>query len=172
MELFFGILVISGLYIIFNVENDYTLGIIYGLIAALLSSLFSVLNGLYVKKHSGEVISFYQLLFGVLFLTVFIVSTTGFNSVDFALTKSDIIYLVILSSICTAYAFIVSINLMKYLTPYTVMLTINLEPIYGIILAVLVFGEKEKMSPQFYIGASVILITVIINGILKNKKKT
>ncbi|MBI9042738.1 EamA family transporter [Lutibacter sp.] len=172
MELFFGLLVISGLYIIFNVENDYTLGIIYGLIAAFLSALFSVLNGLYIKKHSGEVISFYQLLFGVIFLTGFIIFTTGFNSFDFALTKSDVLYLFILSSICTAYAFIASVNLMKYLTPYTIMLTINLEPIYGIILAVLVFGEKEKMSPQFYIGASVILITVIINGILKNKKTT
>ena len=61
---------------------------------------------------------------------------------------------------------------MKYLSPYTVMLTINLEPVYGIILAVLVFGEKEKMSPQFYIGASIILITVIVNGIIKNKKNT
>ena len=172
MELFFGLLVISGLYIIFNVENDYSLGIIYGLIAAFLSALFSVLNGLYVKQHSGEVISFYQLLFGVLFITGFIVLTTGFNTVDFTLTQSDIFYLFILSSICTAYAFIVSVNLMKYLTPYTIMLTINLEPIYGIILAVIVFGEKEKMSSQFYIGASIILITVIINGILKNKKTT
>ena len=172
MELFFGLLVISGLYIIFNVENDYSLGIIYGLIAAFLSALFSVLNGLYVKKHSGEVISFYQLLFGVLFITGFIVLTTGFNTVDFTLTQSDIFYLFILSSICTAYAFIVSVNLMKYLTPYTIMLTINLEPIYGIILAVIVFGEKETISPQFYIGASIILITVIINGILKNKKTT
>ena len=81
------------------------------------------------------------------------------------------IYLIILSSICTAYAFIVSIKLMKYLTPYTVMLTINLEPVYGILLAVLIFGEKEKMSPQFYIGGIIIIITVIINGILKSKKK-
>ena len=86
--------------------------------------------------------------------------------------SAHIFYLFILSSICTAYAFIVSVNLMKYLTPYTIMLTINLEPIYGIILAVIVFGEKEKMSSQFYIGASIILITVIINRILKNKKKT
>jgi len=60
---------------------------------------------------------------------------------------------------------------MKYLTPYTVMLTINLEPVYGIILAVLIFGEKEKMSPQFYIGALIILFTVVINGILKNKNR-
>jgi drug/metabolite transporter (DMT)-like permease len=61
---------------------------------------------------------------------------------------------------------------MKFLTPYTVMLTINLEPIYGILLAVIIFGEKEKMSPQFYVGAFIIFITVVINGILKNKKTT
>jgi drug/metabolite transporter (DMT)-like permease len=80
-------------------------------------------------------------------------------------------YLAILSSICTAYAFIASVKVMKYLSPYTVMLTINLEPIYGIILAVIVFHEKEKMSPQFYIGAFVILFTVILNGIVKHYKR-
>ena len=148
------------------------MGIIYALIAAFLSALFSVLNGLYIKHHEADIISFYQLLFGVGFITVFVFFTTGFNISDFSLTYSDIVYLIILSSICTAYAFIVSVKLMKYLSPYTVMLTINLEPVYGIILAVLVFGEKEKMSPQFYIGASIILITVIVNGIIKNKKNT
>ena len=172
LELFFGLLVISGLYIIFNVETDYTLGIIYALISSFLSALFTVLNGLYIKQHDAETISFYQLFFGVVFITVFVFFTTGFNLEDYSLTTTDIIYLFILSSICTAYAFIVSVKLMKYLTPYTVMLTINLEPIYGIILAVLIFGEKEKMSPQFYLGAAIIFITVVINGLLKNKKIT
>ena len=172
LELFFGLLVISGLYIIFNVETDYTLGIIYALISSFLSALFTVLNGLYIKQHDAEIISFYQLFFGVVFITAFVFFTTGFSFEDYSLTTNDIIYLFILSSICTAYAFIVSVKLMKYLTPYTVMLTINLEPIYGIILAVLIFGEKEKMSPQFYMGAAIIFITVVINGILKNKKTT
>ena len=171
LELLFGIIVITGLYIIFNVESNYTLGIIYALVAAFLSALFSVLNGLFVRKHSAEVISFYQLASGVAFITCYIFATTGFSYDDFALSKSDFIYLFILSSICTAYAFITSVKIMKHLTPYTVMLTINLEPVYGIILAVIIFGEKEKMSPQFYIGALIILITVIINGILKNKKQ-
>lgn len=172
LELFFGLLVISGLYIIFNVETDYTLGIIYALISSFLSALFTVLNGLYIKQHDAEIISFYQLFFGVVFITVFVFLTTGFSFEDYSLTRTDIIYLFILSSICTAYAFIVSVKLMKYLTPYTVMLTINLEPIYGIILAVIIFGEKEKMSPQFYLGAAIIFITVVINGLLKNKKIT
>lgn len=169
-ELFFGIIVVAGLYLIFNVENEYTLGIIYALIAAFLSALFTVLNGLFIKKHDAEIITFYQLLFGVGFISIYVLATSDFSIQDFSLNNSDILYLLILSSICTAYAFVVSVRIMKYLTPYTVMLTINLEPVYGIILAVLFFGDKEKMSPLFYIGASVIIITVIINGILKNKK--
>lgn len=171
LELILGLVVISGLYLIFNVESEYTLGIIYALIASFLSALFTVLNGLFIKQYNADTISFYQLLFGVLFISVYIFFTYGFSVEKFSLTTSDIIYLLILSSICTAYAFIASVKIMKYLTPYTVMLTINLEPIYGIILAVIIFGEKEKMSPQFYLGALIILATVIINGIIKNKKK-
>jgi drug/metabolite transporter (DMT)-like permease len=172
LELLFGLIVIAGLYIILNFEGGYTLGIIYALIASFLSVLFTVLNGLYVRKHTAEVISFYQLLFGVFFITIYVLFTTGFTFEQFALKSSDFIYLFILSSICTAYAFIVSVKIMKHLTPYTVILTLNLEPVYGIILAVLIFGEKEKMSTQFYVGATVILLIVVINGILKNKKKT
>ncbi|HSQ46055.1 MAG TPA: EamA family transporter [Lutibacter sp.] len=172
LELLFGLIVIAGLYIILNFEGGYTLGIIYALIASFLSVLFSVLNGLFVRKYEAEVISFYQLLFGVGFITIYVLFTTGFTFEQFALKSSDFLYLFILSSICTAYAFIVSVKIMKHLTPYTVILTLNLEPVYGIILAVLIFGEKEKMSTQFYVGATIILLIVVVNGILKNKKKT
>lgn len=172
LELLFGLIVVAGLYLIFNVESEYTLGIIYALIAAFLSALFTVLNGLYIKENDADVISLYQLFFGVAFITIYVLATTGFTLEAFSLTTSDIIYLLILSSICTAYAFIVSVKIMKYLTPYTVMLTINLEPVYAIILALIIFGEKERMSEQFYIGAIIILLTVITNGILKNKKIT
>ena len=81
----------------------------------------------------------------------------------------DWVYLFILSSICTAYAFIVSVKVMKYLSPYTVMLTINLEPIYAIILALFIFGDTEKMNAEFYIGATIVLGVVLLNGIIKNK---
>ena len=171
LELIFGIIVVGALYLIFNVEGQYMLGILYALFAAFLSALFSVLNGLYVRQHDAKTISFYQLLFGVLFITGYVLLTDGFELKAYTLKGDDLFYLLILSSICTAYAFIASVKIMKFLTPYTVMLTINLEPVYGIILAVLIFGEKEKMSPQFYIGGIIIIITVIINGILKSKKK-
>jgi drug/metabolite transporter (DMT)-like permease len=85
------------------------------------------------------------------------------------LSSSDWFYLIILSSICTAYAFIASVKVMEYLSPYTVMLTINLEPIYAIILALFIFGDKEKMNPEFYYGAFIVLFVVLLNGIIKNK---
>ena len=171
-EIFFGLIVVFGLYLLFNFEGELSIGILYALFAAFLSALFSVYNGLLVKKYEAEVISFYQLVFGVGFITVYVLATSGFNAIDFTLINYDLFYLLILSSICTAYAFVISVKLMKHLTPYTVMLTINLEPVYGIILAVLIFGDKEKMSPTFYIGAAIVVLIVIVNGILKTKKTT
>ena len=122
-------------------------------------------------KYNPTVISFYEILGGVLCLSVFMLSTQSFTASFFQLSTNDLLWLLVLSSVCTAYAFIASVGVMKYLSPYTVMLTINLEPIYGIILALIVFNDKEKMSAQFYIGALIILSTVILNGILKNRKK-
>lgn len=169
LELFLGLLVIGGLYIIFNFESQYKLGIIYALIASFLGSLFAVLNGLFVKKYAADVISFYQLFFGVVFITIYILCTIGFSIDFFQIATTDWLYLLLLSSICTAYAFIASVKVMKYLSPYTVMLTINLEPIYAIILALLIFGDKEQMSSTFYLGAFIVLFVVLLNGIIKNR---
>ncbi|MFT4576271.1 MAG: drug/metabolite transporter (DMT)-like permease [Polaribacter sp.] len=168
VELILGVVVIGGLYIIFNFETQYYLGIIYALISAFLAALFSVLNGLFVKKTDADVISFYQLFFGVAFVTVFLFFTNSFTADFFKLSSSDWFYLVLLSSVCTAYAFIVSVKVMKHLTPYTVMLTINLEPVYAIILALFIFGDKEKMNVEFYYGAFIVLFVVLLNGIIKN----
>jgi len=168
-EVLFGLIVIVGLYIIFQVEGDYVYGIVLALSSAFLSALFSVINGKFAKVYEPTVISFYEILGGVGFLSIFLLATQSFTASFFNLSLNDLIWLLVLSSVCTAYAFIASVGVMKYLSPYTVMLTINLEPIYGIILALLVFNDKEKMSFQFYIGALIILATVILNGILKNR---
>ncbi|MHB0755811.1 DMT family transporter [Polaribacter sp. M15] len=169
VEILLGVLVIAGLYIIFNFESEYRLGILYALISSFLSSLFAVLNGLFVKKYDANRISFYQLLFGTLFVLVYLLVTNALSLSFFDLPKMDWVYLFILSSICTAYAFIASVKIMKYLSPYTVVLTVNLEPVYAIILAILVFGDKEKMNTEFYLGACIVIGVVLINGILKNK---
>ena len=170
-EVIFGLIVIIGLYIIFKVESEYLSGILLALLASFLGTLFSIFNGMMVKSHNATVISFYELLFGVVFITLYILFTDGFDNTFFNLSGSDWTYLIILASICTAYAFIASVHVMKWISPYTVMLTTNMEPVYGILLALLILGEKEYMSPAFYLGAIIILITVVLNGIIKTRKK-
>lgn len=170
-EVFFGLLVVIGLYIIFNVEGNYFWGMLTALTSAFLSALFAVINSKFVKTYDATIISFYELSGGVVFFTFLLLATNSFSADFFKLSSKDFMYLLILSSVCTAYAFIVSTSVMKFLTPYTVMLTINLEPLYGIILAVLIFEEKEKMSFEFYIGAVIILLTVIFNALIKSRKK-
>ena len=171
-EVLFGIIVFIGLYIIFNIDGHFINGILLALSSAFLSALFSMINGKYAKEYNPTIISFYELLGGVLFFSFFLFFTGSFNAKFFQISNSDWFYLIILSTFCTAYAFIASVKVMKFLSPYTVMLTINLEPIYGIILAVIVFKETEKMSVNFYIGALIILSTVILNGVLKYFHKT
>ena len=170
-EVVFGLIVIIGLYIIFKVESEYLSGILFALLASFLGALFSIFNGMLVKSNNASVISFYELLFGVLFITIYVLFTDGFDNTFFKLSGSDWTYLIILASICTAYAFIASVHVMKWISPYTVMLTTNMEPIYGILLALLILGEKEYMSPTFYLGAIIILLTVVLNGIIKTRKK-
>lgn len=171
-EIFFGLIVVFGLSILFHVEGRYFEGIILALISAFLSALFAVINSKFVKVYKPTIISFYELSGGVLFFSIILLFSNSFTLTFFKLTSNDFMYLMILSSICTAYAFIESTAVMKFLSPYTVMLTINLEPIYGIILAVLIFKEKEQMSSGFYVGAAIILLTVILNGIIKSRQKT
>ncbi|MBT3587713.1 MAG: DMT family transporter [Flavobacteriaceae bacterium] len=170
-EVIFGLIVIIGLYIIFKVESEYLSGILFALLASFLGALFSIFNGMLVKSNNASVISFYELLFGVLFITIYVLVTDGFDNTFFKLSGSDWTYLIILASICTAYAFIASVHVMKWISPYTLMLTTNMEPIYGILLALLILGDKEYMSPTFYLGAVIILITVVLNGIIKTRKK-
>lgn len=161
----------SSFFNIFDNEISRLQGVGLALISAFLSALFSVINSKFVKSYDATIISFYELSGGVLFFSILLLFTNKFSADFFYLTASDLIYLFILSSVCTAYAFIASTAVMKHLSAYTVMLTINLEPIYGIVLAVIIFEEKEKMSLEFYIGALLILLTVLLNIIIKSNLK-
>ncbi len=166
-ELLFGLIVILGLYIVFQAEAYYLQGIILALISAFLSVIFTLINGKLAMYQKPSVISFYELGSGVLFLTIFLAFQNGFSPEFFTLSASDWIFIGLLASICTAYAFIASVKVMRYITPYTVVLTVNMEPVYGIILAFFILGEDEKMTPLFYAGALIIIITVIANGVIK-----
>lgn len=171
-EVLFGVFVILGLYIIFDIETQYLTGILLSLTSAFLSALFSVINGKYAVKYNAVSISFWELLFGAVCVGLFLLFSGEITTDFFILSSKDWFYLLILASACTAYAFIASVHVMKWIKPYTVMLSINMEPIYGIILALLILGEKEHMSMQFYYGALIILGTVILNGIIKMKIKS
>ncbi len=172
-EILFGLIVIAGVLLITSSEMNYIYGIILGLLSALFSTLFAVINGRFIERHNATVISFYEFVSGVLFLTVFIsFSDIEFNAEFFMLSSKDWIYIFILASVCTAYAFIGSVDVMRYISPFTVILSYNLEPIYGIALALLIFPDTEQMSPQFYIGAVLIIVTVLLDAILKNYKRT
>jgi drug/metabolite transporter (DMT)-like permease len=168
-EILFGMIVILGVFLITQSEIKYLNGILLGVSSALFSTLFAVINGKFIKEHRATVISFYEFVSGVVFLSLFIlVFQGGFSTAFFVLSTSDWIYISILASVCTAYAFIGSVDVMRHLSPYTVILTYNLEPLYGIALALLLFPETETMSTQFYYGAFLVLATVIADGILKN----
>lgn len=170
-EMLFGLAVILGVVIITQSELKHLEGILLGIVSAFLSASFAVLNGKFLKKFTATTISFYEFISGIVFITILMfVFGYGYSPEIFHLTNEDIGYLFILGSICTAYAFIGSVYVMHHVSPYTVMLTYNLEPVYGILLALIFFPYSETMSSTFYIGAILILTAVLINGILKNRK--
>src|SRR5690606_23645649 len=150
----------------------YLEGILSALFSVFMGVLFTLFNGKLIQQHDSTVITVYELFAGFLFVSVYLAFDGKFSPEFFNVSGKDWILILILASVCTAYAFTASVAVMRRLTPYTVMLTTNLEPVYGIILAYLIIGEDEKMSVPFYIGSAIILATVIVNGIIKNKTKS
>ena len=183
-EIVFGLVVLIGLYFVIEssepnfIQKSFSdnmsgtmQGVLLALTSAFLSATFSIINGKFAQRIDATIVSFYELFGGVLFLSTFLLFNGQFTTEFFTITASDLMWLFVLASICTAYAFIASVAVMKFISPYTVMLTINLEPVYGIALAVLIFEKNEQMSFSFYIGAAIILMTVILNGLIRNNKK-
>lgn len=171
-EIILGLLVVFGLGIILDAEFGYIQGIIYASLAVIFSVAFTLINGVAVKKTDAKVMSFYQLATGAAFTTLFLGFSDGFHTDFFLLNTSDVLWLTVLATVCTAYAFVVSIAVMRHMTPFSVMLGINMEPVYGILLAVAIFGDSERMHGSFYIGTAMILIAVMANGILKLKNSS
>lgn len=170
-EVFLGLLVVLGTAIIFKTQFKYMEGIIYSLISVIFSVLFTLINGKLVGQASSYTISLYELLGGFITLSFILILSNDFNTELFVLKNNDFLWLLILGTICTAYAFVVSVDVMKHLSPYSLMLSINMEPIYGILLASLFLNESKNMSYQFYLGFSFIFLAVILNGILKIRQK-
>ncbi len=170
-EIILGLMVVGGLYLIFRFEGQYTAGIITALISAFLSACFSVINGKLAKNNSPYRITFLELSGGWLACTLYLFFTGQLNASILSLSGSDWTYLLILGSICTAYAFIESVRLMRTISPFTFLLAINLEPVYGIIMAFIFFGEGKQLNPYFFVGAAIILSTVFADTIIKRRKR-
>ena len=156
---------------IYQVETRYTAGIIFGIMAALTASFFTVVNGLFIRRIPSQLISFYELCGGFIALTIYLALAGNFNADFFTVSNSDWAWLLLLSVVGTAFPFMASINLMKKISPYTITLTINLETIYGIIFAYFIWKNDEVMTPGFYLGTLIILSVIFGNGLLKNYLK-
>jgi drug/metabolite transporter (DMT)-like permease len=169
-EIILGMVVVLALGMIMQTEYRFIDGMFFAFVAVLLSVAFTLINGKVVHKSDARVMSVFQLGTGAICLSI-IIFFQGKWSVDlFSITKSDLLWILILAIFCTAYAFVVSIAVMRHLRPFSLMLAINMEPVYGILLGLLIFGSDEKMSLPFYIGTLLILSSVLMNGYLKLKK--
>ena len=169
-ELILGLFVVLAISLIFSFEDQYSLGIILSLTSAFFAAIFSVWNSVLIKRNSSLVITLYEMLGGTLSILFYFILIGDFDLEKLIPHGIDWLYILVLGVICTAIAFLLGTEVLKELSPFTVSISVNLEPIYAIVLALLIFGESEIMSLEFYIGASIILGTIIINAFLKSKE--
>ena len=175
-EIILGFISIVLFIGILDVEVNLQAGIIYAFICTFLSSLFSVLNGKISQKYPARQTTFYEMLGGFLFTCIYLLAQDfpnygkTFELLFLNLQPIDLISIAFLSVICTAFAFSVSIWLLRYISPYTFVLAANLEPVYAIVLGYLIFGDSEKMSPLFYLCTTLLITTVFLDNLLKKKK--
>ena len=171
-ELFFGTLATAGIFVIFWAEIESFNGIVVALIAAVLSALFSVVNSKMVHQVSTITLTFYELLIGFTALLSYLILVYP-ESLEKAIpSTTDIFWLLLLSIICTSYAMNATFIVMRKLTPFTIMMIINLEPVYGILLDLAIFGKAAFLSIYFYIGFLVVMLAIIANGIFKMRKQS
>ena len=169
-EVIMAIIVAAALAFIMGMETQYLWGYIYGILAAFLGTLFTLFNAIYIKKTGAAQITMIEMLAGVLIITCILLFQKDYTVFTSLISTTDLLYLVILGVLCTAMVFVWMTEIMRYITPYSLIMAINLEPIYSIILALIIFGDNELMSPAFYIGSSIIIGVVFLEGYLKNKQ--
>jgi drug/metabolite transporter (DMT)-like permease len=189
-EVFFGLVILGIVYLISDTKITVKPGlhymlqsvltpnqavVIYSLIAAFTSALFAVLNGKLVSQYEPKTISFYEMAGGFVCMNVYFLLSHHFSFSFFQVSGQDWLWLILLSIACTAFTFVLSVSIMREISPYTVVLSVNLEPVYGIILAWIIFKQDEHLNLSFYLQTAVILGLVFGNALLKNyfrKSKT
>ena len=169
-QVLMGIVVIAALIFILGAETQYFWGYFYGIMAAFLGTLFTLCNAKYIKKVGAAKITMIEMLAGVLIISCVLLLKQDYTVFTSLISVTDFSYLLILGTLCTAMVFVWMTEIMKHITPYSLIMAINLEPIYSIILALVIFGDSELMSNSFYVGSSVIIGIVFLEGYLKNKQ--
>lgn len=170
-EIIMGIVMVISMSLIFKTEFQYKEGIFFGILCALFGTIFSVFNGKMFGKVSSGSIIFYEIFCGWLIVSLFYLFTGEISQMN-EISYRDLALILLLASVFTAYPMLESVKLMKYISPFTLILTVNLEPIYGIILAFFIFGASEHMSPVFYFASLMMILSIIANGILKARKRS
>lgn len=168
-EVIMGTVIVACILLIFKTEFHFKEGIIYGILCAIFGTVFSVFNGkMFGKTSSGNII-FYEIFCGwFILMLIYLFSGQIFQMNE--INYRDLALICLLASVFTAFPMLESVNLMKYISPFTLILTVNLEPVYGIILAFFIFGESEHMSPIFYVASGVMILAIIANGLIKARK--
>lgn len=169
-EMVLGLVAIGGLVLIFGFETEYWLGITLALVSSLLAAIFTLANAELIKKTTATAITTTEMIAGAGALTIYLACTGKMGDSFWEVSSADLFWLILLAVVATAFAFVVSVEIMKRLSPFTVAITINLEPVYSIILALVIFGQSEEMSWGFYAGAVIIVLTIFANAFLKSRK--
>ncbi|MBL7981726.1 MAG: DMT family transporter [Flavobacteriales bacterium] len=169
-EVVLGTVVVAALFLIFGLETKYRLGIAVATLSALLSAWFNVINAKLVQRDNAIRIGFYEMSAVVLVIGGWLAVQGDIPPPLWELPTSDIIYQLLLGFVCTSFAFVAGIAVMRQLSPFTVMLTVNLEPVYTILIALLIWGAEEKLSTGSYVGIALILLSLFVNGWLQRKR--
>ena len=179
VEVMLGAVVLAGLYMIFRFEFDKVVGLAVAVFSAMLSSLFTIINSRFAQRLDAYVISFYEMAGATIGALGLWQIARSLNSPDVGQvgqyvpdTAGQWGWLLVLSLVCTVYAYTVGVRLLRKFSPYMAILTVNLEPVYGILLAVLIFGNAERMTPGFYAGTLVILVAVLAYPMLNRRLTT
>lgn len=169
-EVVLGLIVIGALLLIFGLETDNRWGIVVGVISALLSAWFNIINAVLVHKDDPVRISFYEIASVAVVMGLGLLVMGDLPPPLWELPSSDIIYHLLLGLVCTSLSFVTGILVMRKLSAFTVMLTVNLEPVYTILIALLIWGEEERMRTGSYLGIALILACLFVNGWFQRRR--
>ena len=151
--------------------KNFNYGLIIGLMSAFCATVFTILNKVYINKINSVKISLYEMLGGLIFTIFYFIVFTNYDYKDYLyISQDDLLYLLILGLICTCLLYVISVKILKYITPFTVIMNFNLEPVYGMLLAIMIFPD-EMMNKYFYISSILILFGVFLDSYLKHKKQ-